>query len=170
MSAMEKFLRLIQRCEDGCWIWCGPKLPAGYGKLHFGGKSYYTHRYSYEAFKGVIPQGHYVCHACDNPACCNPEHLFTGTQRDNMTDCAAKGRVHRRIGDWAGSLNPKSKLTEYARQKIVDALLAGENGTKIAEQFGVSKVRVSQIRREAGVARAKIGRPVGSRNKGSARS
>ena len=65
-----------------------------------------AHRASYEAFVGQIPKGMYVCHACDNVACVNPNHLFLGTQKQNLQDMKTKGRSTR------GEKNAMSKLTE----------------------------------------------------------
>lgn len=92
----EKYkLRLTKRSvqsETGCLEWCGSKTPLGYGTMSFHGKREYVHRVSYILYKGVIPEDMCVCHSCDNPKCINPEHLWLGTQGDNMKDRDKKGR------------------------------------------------------------------------------
>jgi hypothetical protein len=84
----EIILKNIQVSEDGCWLWLGRKQPNGYGIY----KSKYSHRFSYEIFKGEIPKGLVVMHSCDNRICCNPDHLSVGTYRDNIMDAVKKGR------------------------------------------------------------------------------
>jgi hypothetical protein len=75
--------------NSGCWEYTGFRDSFGYGVCNQGT----IHRLSYEYYIEPIPKGLYVLHKCDNPACFNPDHLFLGTQRDNMVDCAIKGRI-----------------------------------------------------------------------------
>lgn len=77
---------------DGCWYWTGAKRSTGYGNFCFNGVSTGAHRVSWFIFKGNIKNNLFVLHKCDNPSCVNPEHLFLGTQKDNIEDMHRKGR------------------------------------------------------------------------------
>lgn len=79
--------------ETGCWDWIsGSRCHGGYGTVRTDGKKRLAHRVSYEVFVGPIPEGKIVCHSCDNRMCVNPEHLWIGTQKDNVKDMLDKGR------------------------------------------------------------------------------
>jgi len=89
----ERFWSFVERGE-GCWLWKGGLSGSGYGNFWSDGKTVRAHRYAWEITHGrPVPEGLYVLHRCDTPRCCNPEHLFVGTLRDNSRDMAAKGRV-----------------------------------------------------------------------------
>lgn len=75
-----------------CWIWTGCVGTSGYPQLSSSGKTIFMHRWAYEEFIGRIPDGMSVLHRCDVKRCVNPEHLFIGTQRDNIRDMISKGR------------------------------------------------------------------------------
>jgi len=76
-----------------CWEWKRCKHPRGYGRISLYGKYEIAHRTAYFLTYGFIPQGFYVLHHCDNPSCCNPDHLYAGTQQDNVNDMFARNRA-----------------------------------------------------------------------------
>lgn len=80
---------------DGCWQWTGLKMhKREYGMMvGLDGILMRSHRLSYLIYKGEIKKGLYVLHSCDNPPCTNPEHLFLGTQKENIQDMISKGRA-----------------------------------------------------------------------------
>lgn len=102
-------------------------------------KIMYAHRYFYEKRFGAVPAGLFVCHTCDNRSCVNPEHLFLGTNEDNMKDAAAKGRTAR------GEKNGQVKLTSRQILKIRGLYQSGLTQQKIADRFGIHQVHVSDI-------------------------
>lgn len=86
---------------DGCWEWQASTRQSGYGQFYVPGPNgeklmEQAHRVSYMLTFGDIPDGLHVCHACDNPLCVNPDHLWLGTRNDNMQDMARKGRARKR--------------------------------------------------------------------------
>jgi len=123
--------------KTGCWIWNATKKDKGYGVFKFG-KHLLVHRLMYSIFRGVIPDGMLVCHKCDTPSCVNPDHLFLGTNIDNIRDAARKGRMRR------GTSCHSSKLTH---SKVLEIRKDNRENTVIADDFGVSDVTVSKIKR-----------------------
>ena len=100
MAGHQRFFSVTDRIrgkytvsDSGCWIWNRAKSPAGYGIVRIDGRNWLVSRAAWSEANGPIPAGMYVLHRCDTPACVNVEHLFIGTQTDNMRDAANKGRV-----------------------------------------------------------------------------
>lgn len=91
-----RFWAKVKKLPGGCWEWTGTLTTKGYGKFSVKAdgvnKYVYTHRLLFESINGDIPNGMFVCHSCDNPACCNPKHLWLGTNQDNQRDSVSKRR------------------------------------------------------------------------------
>lgn len=98
--------KLKARCtvtESGCWeiggfrnkMWGDPKQ--GYGYMCYRGKNWIASRLAFFLHKGAIPKGLDVRHTCDNPPCCNPDHLELGTRQQNIRDCVGRGRQFSRM-------------------------------------------------------------------------
>lgn len=132
---------------DACWLWTGCVNEHGYGVVGRASGPNFAHRNAWELTHGPIPAGLSVLHRCDTPACCNPAHLFLGTQADNMADAAAKRRTARQ----AGEAHPRAKLSDAQVAEIRARYEAGETQTALADAFGVRQAHVSRLVR--GVAR-----------------
>ena len=78
--------------KTGCLLWTGARDPGGYGRMGLPHTSRGAHRVTWEVAHGPIPDGMHVLHTCDNPRCCNPEHLKLGTHAENMRDKAERRR------------------------------------------------------------------------------
>lgn len=96
--AWQAFAEKATQTEGGCIEWTGYRDRKGYGRYSGAGKEVLAHRIAYVMHYGSIPAGMHIMHRCDNPACCNPQHLFAGTNSDNMADMKAKGRSAKRFG------------------------------------------------------------------------
>jgi len=140
-----KIIHNTKKIPNGCWEWKGAVVD-GYGQTNDYDSKYKnirTHRLSYRVFKGEIPQGLLVLHACDNRKCVNPKHLFLGTHHDNNQDCLKKGRW--KGGAPIGEKNGTSKLKEKDIIQIRQMQKEGVKQKKLGEIFGVSQPTISSI-------------------------
>lgn len=127
---------------DACWGWSAGKSPRGYGCFSIKSSKTWAQRVSYVIHHGPIPEGLLVCHKCDNPPCCNPAHLFAGTNYDNSMDRHRKGRTKCAYGVKVGG----AKLTPDKVRDIRNMIkTSGLFQHQIAPLFGVSKMTVSLI-------------------------
>lgn len=139
----ERFWSKVEVGEiDQCWEWLAQTTGRGYGRFQIHGRGWQAHRVAWVLTFGPIPRGLLVCHHCDNRGCCNPYHLFLGTQVDNMTDAARKGRLGR---DMRGERNPNSQLTEDDVLDMRDLYASGWTQQELADEFGVSQPHVSKV-------------------------
>ena len=125
---LSRFLKKFTK-TSGCWEWNGYIRKDGYANFRVGDKKLNAHRVAYELFVGPIPDGMEIDHLCYNRKCVNPDHLFVGTQRDNMMDMDRKGR--RRWG--------RKKLTWEQVCEIRRRQAAGEKQVTLQREYGVSE-------------------------------
>lgn len=150
VESYEDFLRVfhmrIRYSESGCMEWTGSLCSGGYGTIRLNGKTQPTHRAAYLLKTGAtLSRKDQVCHHCDNPICLNIDHLFLGSQGDNMKDMLKKGR---KSYDWMkgrGQAIP-CKVSEDQVREIRKRLSGGEHYVLLAKEFGISKLSVANIR------------------------
>ena len=129
---------------SGCWVWHGANTRPGngYGRIFHEGRLWCAHIVSYMSFIGDVPAGMNVLHSCDNPFCVNPQHLFIGTQRDNVLDMVKKGRMNTTNA-------PKGEAHCNSKLKVSDILSIREDtrsATEIMKQHGISRGTVWKIK------------------------
>lgn len=133
--------RVDKKGPDECWLWTGGRF-ARYGRFFVHPKERTAHSVSYVLHNGALPPGTEVCHKCDNGFCVNPNHLFAGTHKENMQDCARKGR---RTSVY-GTKNHNAKLTNDQVKEMRRLYDAGEVGTpQLGRMFGVSQAAAYNI-------------------------
>lgn len=124
--------------ERGCTLWVGKSMSNGRGMMRWNRTLHMASRLAWIAARGPIPTGMCICHQCDTPACINIEHLFLGTQSDNIADMMSKGRGP------CGVASGHAKLTD----EQVHAIRADTRiNTVIAADYGISFQQVSRIKR-----------------------
>lgn len=126
---------------DGCWEWKGSTKGNGYGQINVRGKPCFAHRVSFEIENGAIEDGLIVRHKCDNPICVRPDHLETGSQKQNMIDMKTRGR--ERHFTHSGERNPAAKISDSDVSKIKAD--RSNSQSCLAKKYGVSVQRISQI-------------------------
>lgn len=134
-------------CAAGhtCWEWIGLINDQGYGVISMPNnpiKKVKAHRLLYERYIGPIPKGMFACHHCDNPGCVRPEHLFLGSQKDNLKDCKLKGRNPKK------ETHGSAKLT-YQDVSHIRKIYIPRNREfsqyALARKYGVSQMTICDI-------------------------
>lgn len=120
----------------GCWVWVGAVASSGYGKIGAGGKwgkTISAHRVAWEKVHGEVPGKLQVLHRCDNKLCVNPQHLWVGTQVDNIQDCISKGRIKT------------TKLTKDQVVMIRSNYQKGVGTTEISRALNVHQTTIQRV-------------------------
>ena len=117
--------------DTPCWEYTGYRSTQGYGRIRIDKQEKLTHRLSWEIHNSLIPEGQQVLHKCDNPPCCNPEHLFLGTQIDNLRDAREKGRMNTN--------------TKVRKEVVIELFKRYSSYSRVAKELGISRQRVYQI-------------------------
>lgn len=135
----ERFWRKVDKSGE-CWVWTGANNGVGYGKVRrpaLSAQSIYTHHYAWFLKYGKWPE--YLCHRCNNRACCRPSHVYEGTPKSNQEDRIRDGNGNQ------GSKHPLAKLTETKVRKAKQLIANGRPPGKVAADLGVSPSAISSI-------------------------
>ena len=130
--------------KTGCWNYMRAVDRKGYGKVYGNGTQTLAHRFVYSFYNGEIPEGLFACHHCDNPRCCNPDHIFIGTNADNLRDAARKGRLcglSKKYTKRSGYMNKGSKITN---EEALSIRLSNETNRNLATKY---QVHIGTVRR-----------------------
>ncbi|HEY4760659.1 MAG TPA: HNH endonuclease signature motif containing protein [Thermoguttaceae bacterium] len=130
--------KVDRRGPDECWEWQAGLDKDGYGKHRIGSRHLRAHRIAYFLGHAKQPAGKCVCHDYDNPPCCNPAHLFLGTNAENMWDCTKKDRRPQGI---------KHSRTFFSEEHVIDILLSNESQTMLAKQYQTLPTTINNIQR-----------------------
>lgn len=134
VNTLEDFWSRIDKSNgSGCWLWTGNVNNHGYGQFRLFKKPHFAHRLSYQLTKGEIPKGLDLCHKCDNPRCCNPDHLIPGTPLYNIVDCLIKKR------------RPSVKLDVDKVREIRRLYKSGVARKDLRELYGIGKTTLDEV-------------------------
>lgn len=150
IPAVIRFWSRVNKTE-GCWLWTSTTSTAGYGYIDDNKRRYQSSVYSWMIHNGPVPDGLFVLHKCDNTACVNPDHLFLGTQNDNVQDCIKKGRFNYGSRGKKGEKHHGARVTEEQVRDIRRRYTKGRgryqrgNSHELAVEFGLTQAQVLNI-------------------------
>lgn len=138
-SVERRMRKYVHRSSDhnACWPWTGYVSPEGYGRISVSGRAYQAHRIALWLVRDFDPSL-IVCHTCDNPLCCNPNHLYAGTDADNSEDKVRRGRTRPCRGEenkGGGKLTEGDVLAikrRYRPYAVTQQRLAAEYGVTVS--------------------------------------
>lgn len=136
---MLRFWKKVEK-TDTCWLWKGSIHRTGYGHFKFQGRTQQAHRVSFILANGPVPDGLMVCHTCDVRSCVNPDHLFLGTNKDNIADAAAKGRMSHGEAHRDAKLTTADVIAIRARYRSGQASIRG-----MAREYGMAHCNMQSV-------------------------
>lgn len=140
MNVSQRFeMKVMPEPNSGCHLWTAYTSKGGYGRFGINGDVLDAHRVSYEMYVAQIPSGMCVLHKCDVPSCVRPDHLFLGTQKENLLDMTSKGRRSCARGEKSGA----TKLTE---RLVAEIRKDARTHREIAVAYGIGKSTVGAIK------------------------
>ncbi len=142
-SLQDRFWSKVEKTDD-CWVWKGTLGNTNYGEFIIKKNGKWVpmrpSRLSYLLKYGVLPDDKYVLHTCDTPLCVNPNHLFIGTQKDNIQDALKKGRIPK------GENSYRAKLSEAQIREIRSRYIPRVTTQRqLASEFGVSHTVIGRV-------------------------
>jgi DNA-binding CsgD family transcriptional regulator len=120
-----------------CWEWSGKRTAQGYGRFNYGAGGMWraASRVTLELTIGrTLARGEFACHHCDNPPCCNPQHLYAGSPADNVRDKQARGRM-----------TPRTSI-KLSDSQIAAIRADSRTQAEIAAEYGVSRSYISMLK------------------------
>lgn len=164
LGAQSRFWSKVHKSDGGCWLWAGARVSDGYGSMRVGQHALGAHRIAYVLQIGSIPVGVSVLHRCDNRACVRPDHLFLGSQNDNIADMIRKGRDNKASGDRNASRlypgihrwGPRHTLRLHPEQqargeRVANAKLKESQVIEIRRRWKMGEASQHALAREYGV-------------------
>lgn len=138
----ERFWLFVEKSKTGCWYWLGSVNTKGYGHIKEQGKVLTAHRLSWKIHFGPIPEGMLVCHSCDVRRCVAPNHLFLGSDQDNIDDMIAKGRANHQRGEAAHKAKLTQEQANEIRRRHAEEQLSCR---KLSEIYGIHFTNILRI-------------------------
>jgi len=144
-SLVDRFWKYVNKGQDNdCWEWTGSLMVRGnYGQLRHNLKTLKSHRISYELHYGKIEDGKMICHKCGNSKCCNPNHLYAGTSKDNHNDA-----VKHKTAYYLKPQHPEDVHSAKINYEIANIIRnSNESGVVLGKKFGITRTMISRIKR-----------------------
>lgn len=135
-EAVSFWARVAKGEPDSCWPWTSSRTSNGYGRFRFSRGRHRAHRIAFLLSYGEAPEGVGVLHTCDNPPCCNPAHLFLGSQSENVRDMVNKGRCRAQYN--------AVKLSHEIVGELRQLNAAGHSFNALAARFGIHRTTVAR--------------------------